>query len=458
MNTTDLDLLIAEGKKEFRDIVFNSEISMCYMYFTQREIRFIDCEFNAKLVLSGLSNLEVSIIFHNCKFNQVEVTSCILKGLRFGFIKQIQELNIFENSFDELHIDSNSQPIVTNIYIDRTLVKNFISCSRLNISKGQFTLSVEKNKISQNENFKCLFSGARLDIISFSGFFGLNSNFDNLIVKSSTFQDCNFDKVSFNKSNLGDNIFHDCKFHSKAEFANCEDLKTSNLKFKRCLFKGFTHFNESKFNCFDIQHTTFEKKTSFDRLETNTLKFYQVTFLQSTYFDELKINKLNDRKYIKNLSIADAKDLRRSLRLIKHELQKSENRIDYNRFRNYELKIHYQELKFKSNPVDTFILYTTKWSTNFGSWAWAFWFTILSGLFWYTILYFFEFYVALNLNNNESYAQGVFRFFMVTDFSSPFLQKEYLNNGFSWTIFVLGKIFIAFGIYEMIQAFRKFKA
>lgn len=34
---------------------------------------------------------------------------------------------------------------------------------------------------------------------------------------------------------------------------------------------------------------------------------------------------------------------RRTIRTIKQELQKAENRIDYNRFRAYELAAHYKE-------------------------------------------------------------------------------------------------------------------
>jgi hypothetical protein len=54
---------------------------------------------------------------------------------------------------------------------------------------------------------------------------------------------------------------------------------------------------------------------------------------------------------------------------------------------------------------------------------------------------------------------GFFRFLLVTDFYNPLeTERIYLTNPFSWLIFILGKIFIAFGIYEMIQSFRKFKA
>jgi len=35
------------------------------------------------------------------------------------------------------------------------------------------------------------------------------------------------------------------------------------------------------------------------------------------------------------------------LRTIKQEFQKTENKIDFNRYRNYELNAHYKELSFR---------------------------------------------------------------------------------------------------------------
>jgi len=63
------------------------------------------------------------------------------------------------------------------------------------------------------------------------------------------------------------------------------------------------------------------------------------------------------------------------------------------------------------------------------------------------------------LAGDDNFMKGAFRFFLVTDFSSPFRAKgEFFENWGIWIPLILGKIFIAFGIYEMIQAFRKFKA
>jgi hypothetical protein len=139
---------------------------------------------------------------------------------------------------------------------------------------------------------------------------------------------------------------------------------------------------------------------------------------------------------------------------------KNRNKIDFNRFRSYELAAHYKELSLWSNFKDTSILWSTKWTTDFGlSWTRAFWFTMTSGFIWFSILYRIENSGTFNSEKINEFFVGAFRFFLVTDFFNPLENdRTYLENGWSWLIFILGKIFIAFGIYEMIQSFRKFKA
>jgi uncharacterized membrane protein YidH (DUF202 family) len=67
-----------------------------------------------------------------------------------------------------------------------------------------------------------------------------------------------------------------------------------------------------------------------------------------------------------------------------------------------------------------------------------------------------------DLKNWQDFVYGYFRFFLITDF-----KNEYYKGGesilkfncfISLAPFIIGKIAVAFGIYEMIQSFRKFKA
>jgi hypothetical protein len=166
----------------------------------------------------------------------------------------------------------------------------------------------------------------------------------------------------------------------------------------------------------------------------------------------------------------EAEDRKRTLRLIKQELQKTDNKIDYNRFRAYELEAYYQELNAdKRNKLDKdrLILRATKLVTGFDhDWRKALCFILIVAFIFFSVFFISEnFTKQFSWSGIPQFIIGYFRFLLVTDFYNPLIQsgREYIsNNGwnhiFSWFFFILGKIFIAFGIYEMIQAFRKFKA
>jgi hypothetical protein len=90
-------------------------------------------------------------------------------------------------------------------------------------------------------------------------------------------------------------------------------------------------------------------------------------------------------------------------------------------------------------------------------------FTLIVGLVFFTSFFIFEnSSKTINLGNWQDFVYGYFRFFLITDF-----KNEYYDSGetvlkfncfLSLIPFIIGKIVVAFGIYEMIQSFRKFKA
>lgn len=285
--------------------------------------------------------------------------------------------------------------------------------------------------------------------------FGFQLDFTNNTLANDTtdeksqnyFAKSTFGKTNYSGTDFGKFMnFSECNFNGWINFYGIKNTKSSNLKFYTCNFYEKLSFYKCNLQSVNFYTCFFNQLVSFQEAILNTFKINVVLFEKRVLFDNLKL-------------IDIKKCDRETLRTIKQELQKAENKIDYNRFRAYELAAYYRELNFKKNFVDKSILGLTILFTGYNyNWFRALTVTLLTGMLFYSILYFFEFYVALNLNNDDGFSSGAFRFFLVTDFFSPFLDRKYLNNGYSWTIFVLGKIFIAFGIYEMIQAFRKFKA
>lgn len=422
-------------------------------------ISFTNCTFKGDIRVEGVKNLEF-LTFSNCRCEQqIEIIRCSFLKISIVNTNDFTHLRISNTSCDSLDIENENQ-VAGEIYLEEVLIEDNLYMSNLDVESTVIVHLANK----ESRNLIVNFSNSSFQNFQLSGTCGKKATFNNLQIKKSCFfNEVDFQKALFKEADFGSEThFINCKFNSKTEIIICNSYN-SKLYFYRCLFKSFIHFNDSKFNHLDIKYTTFERKTSFDRLETNTLNFYQTTFLQSTYFDELKIIKIKDRNYIKSLNLDEARNLRLSIRLIKHEIQKSENRIDYNRFRSYELQAYYQELKADGRKFfdrDRFILWTTRWATGFDhSWKQALFFTIISGLAWYSPLYFTQYTGAFDIIEINNYFSGAFKFFLITDFSSPFKEKgEYFDLAINWLPLILGKIFIAFGIYEMIQAFRKFKA
>lgn len=405
-------------------------------------IYFENCSFN-NLLIMGIKNIETLSFFYTEKAKQIDIFSCNLN--RF----------IFQNNVDiDFEIKMHFCEFHEMFYV---YSNEFLQNGGFNLVQNTFyQYSTIKNNLFNNLNFSKQYFK---DFLVFENKFIENS--------ISEFNQCEFEKVRFSGSKFVDLKFSNCDFHKTTWFENCKNIENTHLKFVACEFKGFVLYNHSTLNFLDIDRCTYDKSVSFTDAEFNSIKLFEVKFGGGAYFDEMKINNVINKSYLKK-NTKEILEWKRTLRAIKQELQKTENKIDFNRFRGYELAAHYKELNWnwKSGFKDKCILWATKWSTDFGnSWRRALAFTLLLGLIFYSIFYFIEFYIFENYkyyfysNYFERFFNGFVRFLIVTDFYNPLVQdRNYIQNVWSWIPFILGKIVIAFGIYEMIQSFRKFKA
>lgn len=458
MDSNEFHQAISDGKINFRNEKFTSNISFDSIQELKiKNLKFQSCIFERKAIFRNASRPFMSLTFYNCEFTEVNLKNCDFLILSFINIVSINRLSITDCSFSQVNISTTKAIDIKEMFLIAD-IKQLFNCRDLKISKGDFKSCINTNQTdkiylesnfynSQFENFEI---EGRLSYLNFQKV---------KIENSANFINCNLnEKAFFNDTNFGNEaVFNSCQFESVVSFKNCTDIDT-NIAIEICTFKNHVYFTNADFNQLNISDTAFESRVSFDSLQVNNIKLHLVNFYKSAHFDDIRIRNISQITK-RQTTIGEAKEWRRTLRAIKQELQRTDNKIDYNRFRNYELSAYYKELKWNENFKDKFILGATKLTTGFDySWSRALAFIVLSGLFWYSLLYFFEFYIALDLNNDTDFTSGAFRFFLITDFYSPFLERTYLNNGWSWSIFVIGKIFIAFGIYEMIQSFRKFKA
>lgn len=180
------------------------------------------------------------------------------------------------------------------------------------------------------------------------------------------------------------------------------------------------------------------------------MKLHQVAFEKVAYFDNL--NKSNE----KGIEEWD----RKTLRAIKRELTNSHNQIDYLRFKAYELNAYKKEVdQNKLNWKDSLILYFNQDSNYFGlDWTkgisfifqWSFVFYLL-----YIISYSARIYDINCVPKIEDFLVIYLKFTNPFSFLKPPLEDTE-NYFLPFLFFLLGKVLVSYGIYQTIQAFRKF--
>lgn len=427
-----------------------------------------------KVIFEHINNPEFNFRFENCFFDcEVEFTNINLNEIYFKNTNSIKALSINKGSSEHSHSEINYLTFSNDYNIDSPELNTSFSIRATNIGsfifehvkhvKGKFQFL--GNTLGNNNNFVSFQNSTITNVLFGENTFLNFTSFKTVTFKSTKeyskpsgssfefpgFYKNTFAKVSFSKSNFMCKFqFDNCDFLSTAWFEECKNINDSELIFVACKFDKYSLFDKSKFNKIEILHSKFLEKASFENFETNYFKIHQVTFTAAAYFDDL--NKDN------NLVIE--KWDRKTVRAIKRELVNTHNQIDYLRFKAYELKAYKKEVD-KSNLEwkDSLILYLGEESNNFGlDWTkgisfifkWSFIFYIL-----YVIWYSFSVNDINCIPKIEDFLVNYLKFINPFSFlKSPIEDAE--NYFLPFLFFILGKIFVSYGIYQTVQAFRKF--
>ncbi|TLX71642.1 hypothetical protein E9993_19950 [Labilibacter sediminis] len=303
--------------------------------------------------------------------------------------------------------------------------------------------------------------------------------------------------VIFNVSFLGIANFSFSNFERGVDFEG--SIFNQELKLHDSYFGGDAIFREVEFkgkvnswnlsceNSIYFEWANFREKANFTEIEVKNgiANFHGANFEKNAYFYSSIIYKIDLRKSVidKGVFYLDASiqhSNRETWRIIKHEFLKQNNRIEGLKYHAYEMEEYEKELfgdkthlKFSilrfirdfylilkgRNKSDKFILFINRISNGynikpirgivFTSIA-----TIVSYLlFIYTIkvendieLYYSIKYLGVNLKQ-------LLQMLNVTNWKyNPF------GNNYNWAygILFIGRIIIGFGIYQTVQAFRKY--
>lgn len=333
-------------------------------------VTFNSCTFNCdSLNFLGINNPDLIIEFINCTFNcSVKFENCNLEGLTFLNTRILKALKLFKGldlnnslqigSFSFTNKEFNENSVDTKFSFKSCVFFNKFVFENINHNDGFFdfydNVLGEENKeftyitFYTSHLFNCNFvnnhfkSKTQFNEISFS--YLPIQKLPNTIFRNNTFGKVSFSQSSFNKII----VFAYCNFLSTAYFGECKNIQDSEITLVGCEFKGFSLFDKSTINFLNIDRCTFAKSVSFNNSEFNKFILFEVKFERGAFFDEMKINNVFNKEYLKGDKKA-LLDWKKTLRTIKLELQKTENRIDYNHYKAFELEVYNAELSWSEN-------------------------------------------------------------------------------------------------------------
>lgn len=325
-----------------------------------------------------------------------------------------------------------------------------------------------------NCNFRDVTFRGNLTINSFSSFVSFNK----VRFNSDTFWGYNFKTVDFSyctfaktldlsertfdgKVHLNSSIFHDDVYFENSTFKDkvnaWETIFKKNVTFKWANFKDKINLTEStiKGEKCNFYGSNFEGNAYFYKTTFNELDLKNSVIEKGLFFLGAKVNKAK----------------RETNRIIKNEFIRQNNKIEALKYHAFEMEAYKVELienrtNNKSNYSfwDYWILKINKLSNNYGrSPGVGLTFTLTMALTFFLLYYLSlkDYPVQLSLNTSfyETYTSigivaGHFIEFINPAHKVNFLY-EYLG---SWSIFIdyFSRIFIGFGIYQLIQSFRKY--
>jgi len=385
----------------------------------------------------------------------------------------------------------------SNAYPDGRIIYDF--------SNTIFKCSINaEGKHFLNETFdNCIFEGDvsfkntyfSINITSFRNtIFGGNVSFDNTYFESvrTEFINTKFKaNVSFNNSFFKKKVrFYEAEFHKRTNFDNTKfnDLADFwNAKFFGYViffktdFLGTTVFSTAKFHenvlftyslinkVIIFRDTTFSKGLDFSlAIIAGEISIFD---MKLEYFEALPDTN-NIKEYESNVTengIITKKNKRETFRIIKNQLTKQNNNIDSLKYYSLEVKTYseqlkheiFKERKWSKSCQEYLILLLNKCSNNHGaSWLRGVIFTLIVSVFFFNLAlfstgnYIFDIHYVFKSDLSE-----IFKYyfvFLLPTHNPDFMQHEN-PKVFFYILDFVGRVFISYGIYQTIQAFRKFK-
>ncbi len=421
---------ISRKSYEFRNCIFNGERIDFYDFDNSNEnkidfhsLSFKDCE------------IENDLVIKDCKLYQVILQNVkITSRLFYITSSEIESISIAgtPNNYNLISnlLISNLQSIKPNLDIRLNVITNV-----LNINESQFdSVMMNMNKIKMLHIKETIFNGD-------------TQFWRNTILNYFSIRKCTFNNLDTKESDFGNEILiENNDFLGNCNFEKTRGANKTSFKIEQCNFNKYVYFDNSELYSLKVDSSFFREIVSFQNTTFEKVKFNRTHFEKIAYFNNIQISAKNDL------------DLN-TVRTIKTQLLKAENKIDYLEFKKYEFELYRKSLnKDKNKRGSRVILWLNKVTSDYNTnWIKGLAFTLVYGLVFYLILYLLVF-GSRDLKDviiENRFWLGYFKFLIIPNFNSPF-EDNNIEKWYQYLFFIIGKIAITYGAYETIQSFRKY--
>ena len=392
--------------------------------------------------------------------------------------KDFQILINSNNYKGQIFINGSDEDLFYEIKnFDESMFFGILSFIKKNDSSTKVHINEELAFIDQTIDFKinlsnCIFN----ELIIFRNcILTEDTDFkDSVFNKKANFKNTKFNKkVRFHRSVFNKTVsFDNTTFKDLADFY---DVTFNNIqRFVLTDFLGITIFSHVKFNHqvqFIYNKTSKDTIVSFENAEfKQSLDISRANFWCKLNFWSAKINTSPSELWLYETDSVEKKDnlkhkkaykvLRETYRIIKDVFQKEGNNIEAISYYMKEMSAYESELKINKNESkfeERLALFFNKQSNEFGtSWTTGLIFTVIVTVFFYSLFLIFlsdELSFDCSWDSAGSLIKHFLEFLNITKWDiKPF------GVDFKWAYIFLfvGRIFIGYGYYQTIQAFRKY--
>lgn len=316
----------------------------------------------------------------------------------------------------------------------------------------------------QNRQSNLTFKNCRINNIDFSEtvFGSANSDLGKLRIKSSNVYETNFKNAKFYA--LVDfyyTTFHKNVIFYKTDFLNIVVLSATN--FKRNILFTYTLLSDKVIMRSTVFHQGFDFSLSIIK---GQLSIFDLNHDVDSYISKRGLKEEKEYEYAVSYSgEIPVQNKLETYRLLKLEFEKQQNIPEYLNFKLYEKDIYKKILNAKKlswgNAFDQITLWLNRISNKFGtSYVRALFFVVIVGwIFFYmslisTTTYRFSFNI-LKWDFQDEF--GMFIQFLIPTHKFNYLGEEVGRTSLFYLFDFLGRLFVGYGVYQFIQAFRKFK-